>query len=57
MLERADDGYRVLDWIAVERSVDRIAEAQRLAARDAWLWNRTEQEEVLKNVEEAKRNR
>jgi hypothetical protein len=55
--ERADGGYRVRDWIAVVRSVDSIAEARRLAARDAWLWNRTEQEEVLKNVEEARRGR
>jgi hypothetical protein len=53
--ERADGGYRVRDWIAVERSVDRMAERQRLAARDARLWNRTEQEAVLKNVEQAKR--
>ena len=48
---------RVRDRIAIGRPVDRAAERQRLAARDPWLWNRTEQEEVLKNVEEAKRGR
>jgi hypothetical protein len=56
--EPADGGcYRVLDWIAVEKAVDRAAEERRLAGHTAWLWGRTEQEEVLKNVEDAERDR
>jgi hypothetical protein len=56
--EPADGGcYRVLDWIAVETAVDSAAARSHLAGHKTWLWNRTEQEEVLKNVEDAKRGR
>jgi len=55
--ERADGGYRVRDWVEVEWWVGRVAERRRRAARNAWISVRTEQEEVLKNAEEARRDR